>query len=143
MACWARSSMEFHEASQSAPAGVAPAAALANQTFGSAWTNSVATRSGSGHCRHGSTAMTRAPSDAALVTYSPSALESHGAPSCTTTSGSGGPVRAMASAAATKCALGATARERIGEHRPTKVRGEGEHVPGVGGAELTAAAERR
>ncbi len=52
------------------------------------------------HCPHGSTTTTRAPVRAASETYSPSARESHGVPSITIVSGSGGFVRTIESAAA-------------------------------------------
>ena len=81
-----------------------------------AW-KSVATRNGSGQCRHGSITTILAPAAAASTTYSPSALESHGAPRRTMVSGRAGCVRTMASAAP-MVPVDAAARQRVGEDGP-------------------------
>ena len=100
MAACAFSSRNRQEANHSASHGEAPSSAAVSQEFVALRWNSVATRLGSAHCPHGSTTITRAPVRAASRTYSLSARESHGVPSITIVSGSGGFVRTIESAAA-------------------------------------------
>ena len=100
MATCANASRSRHKSSHCGSDGTAVAMAESSHWSVPHWWNSVATRSGSAHCRNGSTTMIRALARAATVTNDPSARESQGAPSITMHSGGGGSVRTMASAAA-------------------------------------------